>query len=363
MGWRWTDSPGVALMGPGAATHLTAWARAAESAGLGSLWIIEDYYQHGAFALAGAAAAATGRITIGLGVVNPFTRHPAVLAMETAALAGLAPGRIVLGLGTSNRNWIEAGMRIPFKAPLRTLREGVEIVRRLLAGERLDFHGERFELERVGLDFAPASRDVPVLLGVKGPRALGLAGEVADGVHGAVLTSPGHVRRIRATTAAARVRGAADPVVVAYVPVVIAGDRATARAAVRPLLARYLGVLHGQSILADAGLGPADTRPFRDALVRGASATDLVTEAMVDALAAAGTPADCREALGRLAAAGLDAPIAVVPPTVDMTGQLALIGAELVPFWRETKHARDDRARSTAGAAPGGHGRGGSTVR
>jgi hypothetical protein len=56
--------------------------------------------------------------TTGNPVVNPYTRHPVLLAMETAALAGIAPGRVVLGLGSSNRRWIEAQMGIPFKAPL-----------------------------------------------------------------------------------------------------------------------------------------------------------------------------------------------------------------------------------------------------
>jgi 5,10-methylenetetrahydromethanopterin reductase len=109
----WTGSLGVALLGHGLPGSLVDWARDAERAGLGSVWIIEDYYHPGAFALAGAAAAATARIGIGLGVVNPYTRHPALLAMETAALAGVAPGRLVLGLGSSNRRWIEQQMAIP----------------------------------------------------------------------------------------------------------------------------------------------------------------------------------------------------------------------------------------------------------
>jgi 5,10-methylenetetrahydromethanopterin reductase len=334
---HWTDSPGVMLFGRDVPRHAPAWARAAEHAGLGSVWIAEDYYQPGAYALAGAVAAATERLTIGLGVVNPYTRHPALLAMETAALAGLAPGRVVLGLGTSNRNWIEAEMRIPFKTPLQALRETVEIVRRLLAGERLTFRGECFDLEGVRLAWVPDARRVPVLLGVKGPKALRLAGEIADGVHGAVLTSPDHIRRIRATTGAARDSRRGEFTVVAYVPVAVGRDGAATRASLKPLLARYLGVLHGQSILADAGLTPAQTQPFRDALRSGASAVDLVTDTMVDMLAAAGTPDECRAALRRLAEAGLDIPIAVLPPGADVPEQLALIGETLVPFWKEIR--------------------------
>jgi 5,10-methylenetetrahydromethanopterin reductase len=329
MDWRWTASLGVALLGHGLPARTSEWARAAERAGLGSLWIVEDYYHPGAYALAGAAAAVTERITLGLGVVNPYTRHPALVAMETAALAGLAPGRVVLGLGSSNRIWIETQMAIPFKTPLRGLREGVEIVRRLLAGQRVTYTGEVFSVTDVVLETPPAAR-VPILLGVKGPRALALAAEIADGVHCSILTSAAHVRRVRATAGAH-----GDLKVIAYVPVAVADDGAQARAWLRPLLARYLGALHGQSILADAGLDATRTQPFRDALVAGRSAAELVTGEMMDTLAVAGTPAECRAALARWANAGLDGMIAVIPPGADLNEQLARIGQEVSPAWAE----------------------------
>ena len=328
MDWRWTDSLGVALLGHGLPAGTTDWARAAERAGLGSLWVIEDYFHPGAYALASAAAAVTERITLGLGVVNPYTRHPALVAMETAALAGIAPGRVVLGLGSSNRKWIEAQMAIPFKTPLRGLREGVEIVRRLLHGERVTHAGEVFSVQDVALETPPPA-PVPILLGVKGPRALALAAEVADGVLCSVLSSPAHVRRVRATTSARR-----DFKVIAYVPVAVADDGAQARAWVRPLVARYLGALHGQSILEDAGLGPARTEPFRDALAAGRAAAELVTDDMLATLAIAGTPAECRASLARWAEAGLDAVIAVVPEGADLARQMERCGRELSPAWK-----------------------------
>jgi 5,10-methylenetetrahydromethanopterin reductase len=322
-------------MGADVPSRVTAWARAAEGAGLGSVWIIEDYFHPGAYALAAAAAAVTERLAIGLGVVNPYTRHPALLAMETAALAGIAPGRVVLGLGSSNRRWIEAQMGIPFKAPLGGLRECVEIVRRLLAGERVTFRGEVFTLDDVELEWRPPEA-VPVLLGVKGPKALRLAGEIADGVHCAVLASPGHVRRVRQTAGVGRPGFA----VVAYVIMAVSPDGQAARAAVRPLIARYLGVLHGQSILVDAGFGPERTRPFREALGEGPPAAHLVDDELIDALAVAGTPEHCRRQLARWADAGLDAPIAVLPPDADMMKQLTLCAETLVPAWRELIDAR-----------------------
>lgn len=326
----WASAPGIALVAHESPARVTELARAAERAGFASAWIIEDYFHPGAYALAAAAAAVTERMAIGLGVVNPYTRHPALVAMETAALAGIARGRVVLGLGSSNRGWIERQMGIPFKTPLGGLREGVEIVRRLLAGERVTFRGETFAVAEVALEWAP-SEPVPIVLGVKGPKALRLAGEIADGVHCSVLTSPGHVRRVRMSTGADRARFP----VVAYVLTSVDRDGERARAAVKPLIARYLGVLHGQSILADAGLGPERTQPFRDALGAGIRAEHLVDDELIDALAVAGTPEHCRRQLARWAEAGLDAPIAVLPLDGDLDDTLSRAAEMLVPVWRE----------------------------
>jgi 5,10-methylenetetrahydromethanopterin reductase len=121
------------------------------------------------------------------------------------------------------------------------------------------------------------------------------------------------------------------------VPVFVDDDGARARDAVRPMLARYLGVLHGQSILADAGLGPERTRPFREALLRGEDARNGIDDGMVEALAVTGSPTECRRQLGRLAEAGLDAAVAIVPGTADLGEQIARIGAELAPAWREMR--------------------------
>jgi len=333
MDWRWTDSLGLALMGHGVPGRAVEWARAAERAGVGSVWVMEDYFRPGAYTLAAATAAVTVRAVIGIGVVTPYTRHPALVAMETATLAAIAPGRVVLGLGSSNRRWVEQQMAIPFKTPLRGVRESVEIVRRLLDGERLTYPGEVFVVNDVALEAPPSGR-LPIMLGVKGPRALALAAEVADGVHCSILASPAHVRRVRASTSAAR----RDFKVIAYVPVAVSDDGARARQWTRPLVAHYLGLLHGQSILEDGGIDAARTQQFRDAFLAGRAApAELVTDDVLDALAIAGTPAECRKALAAWADAGLDAVIAVVPDGADLAAQLDWIGGELSAAWKELR--------------------------
>ena len=175
---------------------------------------------------------------------------------------------------------------------------------------------------------------MPILLGVKAPRALALAAEVADGVHCSILASPAHVRRVRATTSS-RARG--DFKVIAYVPMAVSDDATQARAWMRPLVARALGALHGQSILEDAGLGAARTQPFRDATAAGRAAAKLVTDDVMDAVAVAGTPAQCRAALARWAEAGLDAVVAVVPAGADLPRQIERLGRELSPAWKELR--------------------------
>ena len=255
--------------------------------------------------------------------------------METATLAGIAPGRVVLGLGTGVRRWIEDQMGIPAPRPLATLADCVDVVRRLWAGERLTREGRDFSLRDVALEYKPAQPELPIVLGVKGPRAVALAAEIADGVACSIMSSPAHVRRVRETTAAARRdagRGSAFPIL-AYVPVAIGRDAAAARRSVRPLLARYLAHLHGQTILAEAGVSEAETLAIRGRARRGESGAALVTEAQIDTFALAGTPDQVRARLRDWIDAGLDTPIAL-PVGEDAVEQIGLIGAELGPWLR-----------------------------
>jgi alkanesulfonate monooxygenase SsuD/methylene tetrahydromethanopterin reductase-like flavin-dependent oxidoreductase (luciferase family) len=152
-------------------------------------------------------------------------------------------------------------------------------------------------------------------------------------VHCSILASPAHVRRVRASTSSAR----GDFKVIAYVPVALSDHRDEARAWMRPMVARYLGALHGQSILDDAGLGTARTQPFRDALTAGRVAGELVTDEILDAVAIAGTAAECRRALVRWAQAGLDSLVAVVPEAAEYAGQIERIGRDLSPAWKELR--------------------------
>jgi probable F420-dependent oxidoreductase len=145
--------------------------RRVEAAGYDGLWSAESTHYDGFTPLA-VAAEQTERVRLVTGIVNVFTRGPALLAQTAAALADASNGRFVLGLGASSNVIVERWNRIPFQRPLARVEETVSYLRTVLAGER----GEGgFKLA------APPSRPIPIVLAaLRGPM-LQLAARVADG--------------------------------------------------------------------------------------------------------------------------------------------------------------------------------------
>ncbi len=145
--------------------------RRAEAAGYDDLWTGETNGADGFTPLA-LAATWTSRMRLGTGVVNPFTRGPAVLAQHAAALADASGGRFVLGLGASSDVIVERWNQRPFEKPLSRMREVVPVLRDVLAGGR---GPGGFRLE------TPPAQPVPIVLAALRDRMLRLGGELGDG--------------------------------------------------------------------------------------------------------------------------------------------------------------------------------------
>ncbi|MEA2245825.1 MAG: hypothetical protein QOH46_354 [Solirubrobacteraceae bacterium] len=145
--------------------------RRAEAAGWDDLWSAETTGPDGFTPLA-LAAAHTTRMRLGTGVVNPFTRGRAVLAQHAAALADASDGRFVLGLGSSSDVIVERWNGVPFERPLSRVREVVEALRPILAGDR---GPGGFRLD------PPPCRPVPIVVAALRGRMLALAAEIGDG--------------------------------------------------------------------------------------------------------------------------------------------------------------------------------------
>jgi probable F420-dependent oxidoreductase len=145
--------------------------RRIEAAGYDDLWTAE-VSGHDAFTPLALAAVHTSTLRLGTGVVNPFTRGPAVLAQHAAALADASGGRFTLGIGSSSNVIVERWNGVPFERPLSHVRAAVEALRPVLAGER---GPGGFRLDQ------PPPAPVPIVIAALRGKMLALAAEAGDG--------------------------------------------------------------------------------------------------------------------------------------------------------------------------------------
>ncbi len=286
---------GLAPSGRRHAGDAVVLARVAEDHGFDELWVSEDYLERGAFAVAGAMAAVTSRTTIGLGVINPWTRALGLTAMECAALDEIAEGRLVVGLGASNERWMNQ-LGIGFDRPIGVLREFSDGLRILLNGGRLSGEVLGAQVD-MALHFTPR-RDIPIFWGVKGERALTLGAAHSDGLMLSVLSSPGYVRWVRETRA--------PRTVTAYARFAVDDDPGAARESVRENVAQFLGIHGASPITAHAGIDQEVAAQLRERLLSGRSGVDLVDDAMIAAVTVSGSVDDCARQMRALYDAGVD---------------------------------------------------------
>ncbi len=177
----------------------------------------------------------TERIRLGPAALNPRTLHPVEIAGQVAALDLASNGRAFLGLVTGS--WLDR-LGLEEERPLTRLREAVEIVRRLLAGDESGFAGERFTLAPgARLAYPPLRRAVPLMLGTWSPRAARYAAEHADEVKIGGCANPDMVSLVRSWLGSARTR------VVVGAVTVVDEDGAAARARAAAEVAMYLEVV------------------------------------------------------------------------------------------------------------------------
>lgn len=122
----------------------------AEAAGYDTLWTGEVAGADGVTTMA-VLATHTKRVNAASGILPIQTRTPIVLGMTAVSLGHMAPGRIRLGLGVSSRIIVNQWNGLPFERPLEQLREAVQIIRTVLAGERVNFEGKFYRIKNFRL--------------------------------------------------------------------------------------------------------------------------------------------------------------------------------------------------------------------
>ena len=149
----------------------------AEGRGYESVWQGELWGEN-SFAEMAAVAERTSDVRIGTGIVNVFSRSPAVLAMGANSLDRLSDGRFVLGVGVSTPKAIEDLHGMSFEQPIRRTHEAVELVRLFTSdADSVDYDGKVFDVA----DFPGLSADVPVYNAALGPANRRVTARLCDG--------------------------------------------------------------------------------------------------------------------------------------------------------------------------------------
>jgi 5,10-methylenetetrahydromethanopterin reductase len=283
-----------------------ALAQAAEAAGFDQFWISHDLFLRSAAVILPLVARATTKIEIGSCIFNPYTIHPAELAMFAATMDEISGNRFNLGLAAGAKTFLQ-WVGVEQERPLTAMRETITAVRRLLAGEAADPEGQFLPWRAEAYLRFPVPRVTPIYIGAMGPNMLGLAGELGDGVL-PLLLPPEHFFTVKPLLEAGIARradtlGALDFAVCIWVS--LAADRAAAQ---RPLAQKiaYYGASLSPLILSQLNLSVEDFAPIQYALNierNEAKAVAMVDELMMR-IGVVGRPSDVIARLEPLVAAG-----------------------------------------------------------
>ena len=214
-----------------------------------SVWTAEAYGSDAATIL-GWIAGLTTKIKIGSAIFQMPARSPAMTAMTAATLDQLSDGRMLLGIGSSGPQVSEGWHGVRFGSQLARTREYIEVVRKALARERLEYSGEHHVLplpngpgKALKLTIATVQERIPIYLAAIGPKNTALAGEIADGWI-PTLVSPEHLPDLRASLeegAAKANRSLDDFDIAPTVNVYVSDDIEKGRDVMRPFIALYVG--------------------------------------------------------------------------------------------------------------------------
>jgi 5,10-methylenetetrahydromethanopterin reductase len=323
---------GLLLLPSHPAGRLAEMAQLAERTGYDYLWLADERFFREVYASLTLCALRTERIKLGPCVTDPYSRHAALTAMAIATLDEISGQRAVLGLGAGVSGFRELGIARAKSGV--ALREAVEVIRRLLAGETVTYQGAVVRVDGAHLDFTPVRAEVPVYIASQ--RAVGCrsAGRVADGAIMQGCVAEPLLAFFKDTVAAGAREAGRDPAaidLVARINVCIADDRQAARNLMKPTIVRSLSAQRPDFFtFTTAGLTipPAlathlegltyayDPRPYQ------AAAAD-VPDAFVDAVTLAGPPEEVAAGVIRLARHGVSQ-LLVYPVSPDGRIEVAI---------------------------------------
>lgn len=299
------------------AGKLADLARLCEEVGFDRFGVSDWRFYHDCFVVMTACLQATERLEVESLVTDPYVRHPSLTACAHATMDDLSRGRAILGIG--------AGVEQPTfweyerAHPLAAMRDSIEIMRRMLAGERVTYAGKVISVDGAKLDFKPYRSDLPILVAARGKKMLELAGELADIVHlASFFVNVGHHRdniaSVRAGAERAGRRMGTFEIDISM-PCSISDDREAARrAAKRPAAQGILWTAAAERYSKDRKdwVRPPQFDVPEDVVQALASwdfwtqarfpdhLADMISDEVLDQFALAGTAEECADRLMRI---------------------------------------------------------------
>ena len=339
--------------------EMLASARAMDEAGMDTIWLAEAYpwwRKHQMEAKSSTVVSAlmareTKRLTIGWGIISPYTRHPVQAAMDARVVQEAAgPGRFIVGFGTSKifLNNTKQGGPPSVTKPLAHMRDSVEIMRGILGGERFEYDGKAYSADIPALSpeaHAP-DWDVPVYVAGTAPMMQQLGGEIGDGLLTPSITTPAFVRYTRGNIDLGAAKAGRDPDDVDLGCTVVASideDRDLGRDGAREIAGMYLAnkvqniAGAADTLLELAEIDPEEIRPVAEAMEQGGrlAAKERVTDSLLDRCKPiAGTPADCIAAIEEYRDAGCTH-VMLELWGANRHDQIRLFGEKVLPHFRD----------------------------
>ncbi len=169
---------GIELIPNERCDRIVEYAVLAEKSGFDFVWVTEHYNNRSPYPILSLIAHRTSSMKIGIGVTNPYTMHPALIASNAMTIDEISGGRTILGISAGDMMTLRS-IGIKRERSLRRIREAVEIIRLLFKERNVTYKGEIFSLENAEMSFF---REVPIYIGAQGKKMIELGLEIGDGV-------------------------------------------------------------------------------------------------------------------------------------------------------------------------------------
>lgn len=279
-----------------------------EEAGVDLLWIPDEEFYRDPFAVLAAIGASTRKLGLGLGITNPYTRHPVQVARAMATVQDMRDEPVIVGIGAGLKHTRQA-LAAPDGKFVDVTRDAIVAMKRLFAGETVSMENSVFKIERAKLDFLPHIQP-RIYVASTHPDAFRMAGEVADGVIVGNVAEPEAMRQVigfveEGIKAAGRKRE--DVAVVAWNMILWGDDVDHLAGIIRDMTARTITAAHSK-IRALLDLDPAQV----EAIVTRVKAkqfpigADLVPNELIAKFAILGSAEACSRRIAALHQAGAD---------------------------------------------------------